>query len=88
MNATLFGKPRKAITLPSDAIIHTGSKHYVFVARGKNEFEKIEVNIGTESNQKTEIIPLAQSLNLLNLNFVQAGAYTLWMKLNNVAEED
>ena len=88
MNATLFGKPRKAIALPSDAIIHTGSKHYVFVARDKNEFEKIEVNIGTESNQKTEIIPLTQSLNLLNLNFVQAGAYTLWMKLNNVAEED
>lgn len=88
MNAELLGKPRKAFTLPSDAIISTGNKHYVFVARGNNEFEKIAVKIGTESNQKTEIIPLTQGFNLLNLNFVQAGAYTLWMKLNNVAEED
>ncbi|MDP3928339.1 MAG: efflux RND transporter periplasmic adaptor subunit [Bacteroidota bacterium] len=88
MNASLLGKPRKAFTLPSDAIISTGSKQYVFVARGKNTFEKWEVKTGLVSNNRTEVIMLNEEATPSGQNFVNAGAYTLWMKLNNVADED
>lgn len=87
MNAELYGRPRKAYTLPSDAIIHAGNKHYVFVARGNNTFEKLEVNIGSSTNNNTELLS-TEKLALAELNFVHIGAYQLWMKLNNVAEED
>jgi len=88
MNAELMGRPRIGYTLPNDAIIHLGNKSYVFVARGNNTFEKWEVKTGVVGKQQTEISLLNSEEILSDISFVHAGAYTLWMKLNNIADED
>lgn len=88
MNAELLGKSKKGIILPSRAIIQTGAKHYVFVSRGEGKFEKIEVETGFVNGDKVEVIPMQESQEFLGFQVVDKGAYTLWMKLNNAAEED
>jgi hypothetical protein len=88
MNAELMGRPRIGYTLPNDAIIHLGNKSYVFVTRGNNTFEKWEVKTGVVGKQQTEISLLNSEEKLSDISFVYAGAYTLWMKLNNIADED
>lgn len=88
MNAELLGRPKKGIILPSRAIIQTGEKHYVFKSLGNGAFEKIEVKTGFVKGDKVEVIPTQESQDLLGFQIVDKGSYTLWMKLNNTAEED
>ncbi len=85
MNAEIIGPGRKAIVIPEEALMHDGKDHYVFIERTKGEYEKIKVEPGIQEALDIEIIS-SGGINLLNENVVVKGAYTLWMKLKNVAE--
>lgn len=86
MNAELIGVAKKAMVLPTDAIIHDGSDHYIFVEKAEHTYEKVKVEVGMVSGDETEIIT-AEGLNMEKAKIISKGAYTLWMKLNNVEEE-
>jgi cobalt-zinc-cadmium efflux system membrane fusion protein len=86
MNAELVGVAKKAMVLPTEAIIHDGAEHYIFVERGEHSYEKVKVVAGMISGDETEIMS-AEGVNLEKMRIVSKGAYTLWMKLNNVEEE-
>jgi Cu(I)/Ag(I) efflux system membrane fusion protein len=47
--------PREALVIPSEAVIRTGRRDVVMVARGDGKFAPVEVEIGAESAGKTEI---------------------------------
>jgi len=54
MNATvwIYGSTHEsALTVPAEAIIHSGTRKVVFVAKEEGKFEPREVKIGTESNE-------------------------------------
>lgn len=86
MNAELIGVAKKAMVLPTEAIIHDGSDHYIFVEKAEHTYEKVKVVVGLVSGDETEIIT-AEGLNMEKAKIISKGAYTLWMKLNNVEEE-
>lgn len=46
----------KTITIPPDAIIHTGKRQIVFVAQGEGHFEPREVKVGAEGDNYIEIL--------------------------------
>ncbi|MDZ4667466.1 MAG: efflux RND transporter periplasmic adaptor subunit [bacterium] len=85
MNAELIGLSKKAWVLPTEAIIHDGADHYVFVQKGARRYQKVKVLTGMITGEQTEILE-AEGLKLGVDEIVSKGAYTLWMKLNNVAE--
>ncbi len=84
MNAEIEVKSSDAIVLPSDAIVSFENKQYVFIAKGNNQFEMIEIKIGNTENGFTEIMIDA---NLAKEIFVFKGAYSLLMKMKNTADE-
>jgi membrane fusion protein, heavy metal efflux system len=85
MNAQLKVNNEKAMVLPDDAIVRFQSKHFLFVANGKNTFEMQEVLTGGNENGFTEIINFQL---FTGKTIVTKGAYTLLMALKNVAEEE
>lgn len=87
MNAELIGPARKVTVLPDEAVIHDGKEHYVFLQTGKGTFRKLKAETGISQNGKTEILNVAGT-DLKQSQFVATGAYTLWMKMNNVEEEE
>ena len=86
MNAEIIGAGRKAVVIPDEAVMHEGADSYIFIEKAANEFEKIKVETGIIEGLGIEIIS-ASGKDLLKEKIVSKGAYTLWMKLNNVAEE-
>ncbi len=86
MNAEIIGAGRKAVVVPDEAVMHDGADNYIFIEKAPNEFEKIKVETGIIEGSNIEIIS-ASGKDLLKEKIVSKGAYTLWMKLNNVAEE-
>jgi cobalt-zinc-cadmium efflux system membrane fusion protein len=69
--------------VPDDAIVNYEGKEYVFVDKGSNSFEMVEVTTGLKENEKVQIINYQI---LMNKKIVIDGAYTLLMKMKNVAE--
>jgi len=86
MNAEILGKPRKAIVIPEEAVMHDGKAHYIFVERSKGEYEKIKVEPGIQEGTDIEILA-ANGVDLLKEKVVVKGAYSLWMKMKNVEVE-
>ncbi len=84
MNAEIEVKSSDAIVLPSDAIVSFENKQYVFIAKGNNQFEMMEVKTGNTENGFTEIII---DDNSSKKTFVFKGAYNLLMKMKNTADE-
>ncbi len=84
MNADIEVKSNNVKALPEDAIVRFENKQYVFIAKGKNEFEMVQITAGNTENGFTEI---SLEAKLETENFVLKGAYTLLMKLKNTAEE-
>lgn len=84
MNAEIEVKSSDAIVLPSDAIVSFENKQYVFIAKGNNQFEMMEVKTGNTENGFTEIMI---DENLAKETFVFKGAYNLLMKIKNTADE-
>jgi cobalt-zinc-cadmium efflux system membrane fusion protein len=84
MNAEIEVKSSDAIALPSDAIVSFENKQYVFIAKGNNQFEMMEIKTGNTENGFTEIMI---DENLAKETFVFKGAYNLLMKMKNTADE-
>ena len=49
------GRAAPSLTVPSDAVIRTGSNEYVFVARAGGRFEPREVRTGVRDGERTEV---------------------------------
>ncbi|TWI79009.1 cobalt-zinc-cadmium efflux system membrane fusion protein [Lacibacter cauensis] len=84
MNAEIEVKSSNATVVPSDAIVSFENKQYVFIEKGKNQFEMIEVKTGNTENGFTEIMI---DENKAKETFVLKGAYNLLMKMKNTADE-
>ena len=84
MNAELEVKSKNATVLPESAVVRFENKQYVFVVKDKNIFELVEVKIG---NTFKGFIEVEMDSNFINKNFVFTGAYSLLMKMKNVADD-
>jgi len=84
MNAEIELSAHNANVLPDDAIVRFENKYYVFVEKGKQQFEMKEVQTGNAENGFTEIINAEQ---FDNENIIVKNAYTLLMALKNTGEE-
>ena len=84
MNADIEVKSNNVNALPDDAIIRFENKQYIFISKGKNQFEMAEVKTGDSENGFTEI---SIDEKLANETFVLKGAYNLLMKMKNTSEE-
>ncbi|CAN5166799.1 efflux RND transporter periplasmic adaptor subunit [soil metagenome] len=86
MNAEINIESDSALTLPNEAIVSYESKQYVFVSKGGNEYEMVQVQTGNSENGITAVI-LVDSGKYEGMDFVINGAYTLLMKLKNTNDE-
>ena len=84
MNADIQLDSRSVWVLPDDAVVTYEDKQFVFIPKGKNNFEMKQVQAGTSENGFTEII---SNENLDNQPCVVKGAYSLLMALKNKPEE-
>jgi multidrug efflux pump subunit AcrA (membrane-fusion protein) len=55
VNVVLRTQEEERVVVPSDAVLNTGEKQYVFVDLGDGYFEPREVRMGIESNDRTAI---------------------------------
>lgn len=85
MNAEINIENKNAYILPENAVIYSEGKNYIFVATSNNTFKMTEVETGIKSNDNIEIINYT---NLVNSNIVLKGAYTLYMSLKNIPEDE
>jgi len=83
MNAEVEAQSMESWTVPDEAIVSFESKEYVFVGKGNQSFELVEIQPGQKENGKVQIINYQI---LINKKIVTKGAYTLLMKMKNVAE--
>ncbi len=83
MNAMIDAQSTSAWVLPESAIVGFEGKEYLFVESGDKMYEMIEVTPGLKENGKIQII----NFNVIkDKQVVVKGAYTLLMKMKNVAE--
>jgi cobalt-zinc-cadmium efflux system membrane fusion protein len=73
---------KNTTALPEEAIVRFENKYYVFIAKGQNTFEMLQVKTGHSENGFTEII----GDNLIKTRFVIKGTYNLLMMLKNTSE--
>jgi membrane fusion protein, heavy metal efflux system len=85
MNAEIEVTNNNAFVLPADALVRFEGKQFVFRAKGKNQFDMMEVTAGESENGFTEILNPDPG-GLSNAEFVTKGAYSLLMSLKNKAE--
>ncbi|MBK7808623.1 MAG: efflux RND transporter periplasmic adaptor subunit [Saprospiraceae bacterium] len=83
MNAEVEAQSMESWTVPDEAIVSFEGKEYVFVDKGNQSFELVEIQPGQKENGKVQIINYQI---LMNKKIVAKGAYTLLMKMKNVAE--
>jgi cobalt-zinc-cadmium efflux system membrane fusion protein len=84
MNADIKLNNKEVFALPEDAIVNYEGKYYVFLVKGKNDFELKEVEIGESEDSYTEII---NGDDLNECKIVSKNAFILLTALKNKAEE-
>jgi membrane fusion protein, heavy metal efflux system len=84
MNADVEVKSANASSIPEDAVVNFEGSNYVFVAKDKNQFLMVKVEIGTKENGFIEV---KNKDIFTDKQIVIKGAYTLLMKLKNKSEE-
>jgi Cu(I)/Ag(I) efflux system membrane fusion protein len=52
----LQGASRIGLTIPSDAVIHTGTKDVVFIDLGEGKFQPREVQLGAKAGDQVEVV--------------------------------
>ena len=82
MNAEVQVKSTATMAVPSDAIVQYEGRQFVFLSKGIQTFEMIEVNTCENDNGYTAISFPDQS-NLKDQEFVLKGAYSLLMMMKN-----
>jgi len=55
-DVVLHGAARDVVQVPTDAVIHAGTKDIVFVAEGEGRFVPREVHVGTRTSEIVEIV--------------------------------
>jgi cobalt-zinc-cadmium efflux system membrane fusion protein len=83
MNAEIEANRAASWTVPNDAIVSFEGKEYVFFEKGNQSFEMLEIQPGQKESGKTQIINFQI---FTGKKIVTKGAYTLLMKMKNVAE--
>ncbi|HXU27969.1 MAG TPA: efflux RND transporter periplasmic adaptor subunit [Bacteroidia bacterium] len=86
MNAEIEIKTSNSASINEDAIVSFEGKNFVFISKGKNQFELLEVKKGSTENNFTEVTSLDKK-DLLSFQFVTKGAYSLLMQIKNKSEE-
>lgn len=82
MNAEIEVRSTAAMAVPSDAIVQFEGKQFVFLGKGSNIFEMIEVASGENNNGYTAVSFPGKN-GLENQQFVLSGAYSLLMMWKN-----
>lgn len=70
-------------TVPDESLVNFEGKVFVFFENGSQRYEMLEVSPGQKENDRTQIINYQ---NFMDKKVVTKGAYTLLMKMKNVAE--
>ncbi|MBK7310061.1 MAG: efflux RND transporter periplasmic adaptor subunit [Bacteroidia bacterium] len=83
MNAEIELKSANANILPEDAVVSFENKQFIFIAKGNNMFEMLEVKTGNDENGYIEIL----GSDISSKNVVIKGAYSILMKMKNTEEE-
>ncbi len=52
----LRGTPREGLTIPGDAVIHTGTRDVVFVDLGDGKFQPREIELGARDGDRVEVV--------------------------------
>lgn len=86
MNADVEIQNNNVLSIHQDAIVTFEGKDYVFLAKGKNEFEMIEVKKGSGNTTFAEIT-FEGGKEYGAQPFVTKGAYALLMQLKNTNAE-
>jgi len=86
MNADVEIQNNNVLSIHQDAIVTFEGKDYVFLAKGKNEFEMIEVKKGSGNTTFAEIT-FDGGKEYGAQSFVKKGAYALLMQLKNTNAE-
>jgi cobalt-zinc-cadmium efflux system membrane fusion protein len=84
MSAEIETNAATVHALPEDAVVRFDNKEYVFIAKGRNQFEIREVQTGITELGYTAILSPADLAQQL---LVVKGAYSLLMVLKNVSDE-
>lgn len=85
MNAILETKTTFSYALPEESIVSFEGKDYVFVELKKQNYKMMPVTTAEKENGFVQII---NHSDFTGKNIVTKNAYTLLMKLKNMAEED
>lgn len=83
LNANIEAQSMESWTLPDEAIISFEGREYVFVDQGNFKYSMVEVQTGQKEGGKVQII---NNQIFIGKSIVVKGAYTLLMKMKNVAE--
>ena len=83
MNADIELKNHAADVLPEIAILDFEGKKFIFLVKGKNQYEMQEVQLGSAENGFIEILNAA---DFKGQKIVTKGAYQLLMEMNKDAE--
>ena len=83
MNAEVESENAQKWILPDEAIVRFEGKEFVFIDKGNKSYDFHEVKTGWKENGWTEIV---DHESLESSSIVSKGAYTLLMKMKNVAE--
>jgi cobalt-zinc-cadmium efflux system membrane fusion protein len=86
MNAEVEIKINNTESINEDAIVSHEGKDFIFISKGKNQFELIEIKKGSAETNFTEVITL-DGKDLSGFEVVTKGAYSLLMQLKNTSEE-
>lgn len=84
MNAEIEVNSNNSYTVEEDALVRFDSKNYIFIAKGTNQFQMVEVETGIKEKGFVEI---KNSEALSAKPIVTKGAYTLLMKMKNKSDE-
>ncbi len=82
MNAEVQVKSTTTTAIPTGALVQYEGKQYIFLRKGINTFEIIEVKTG-ESDGEYTAISFPEQLSLTDQQIVLSGAYTLLMMMKN-----
>lgn len=85
INAEIEVKSNESLVLPSDAIVSYENKQFVFIKKGKQQYEITEIKTGNTENGFTEVI-FNDTENLTTKILVTKGAYSLLMMMKNKSE--
>jgi cobalt-zinc-cadmium efflux system membrane fusion protein len=86
MNADIELKLANVASINDEAIVGFEGKDYVFISKGNNEFQLLEIVKGSSESDFTEV-KATDGKDMDKLQIVTKGAYSLLMQLKNKAEE-